>query len=68
MDGPEGLKGQNCATELTSTLNAETRLVPSNLGAQRLVQRLMRFRECVSVVAERVGTWALLTARERAVT
>lgn len=35
MDGPEGLKGQNCATELTSTLNAETRLVPSNLGAQR---------------------------------
>lgn len=28
------------------------------------MQSLMRFRECVSVVAELVGTCALLTARE----
>lgn len=41
---------------------------PGRSGGRHLVQSLMRFRECVSVVADPVGTWALLTTRGRAVT
>lgn len=41
---------------------------PGRSGGRHLVQSLMRFREYVSVVAGRVGRWALLTTRGRAVT